>query len=381
MKTSSPQRITFLYLNGVHHIYHTALTAMELSLLQEEYPVELLSCSPAHTAILEQIGGLYPDNRCKIIQLKLPFRFKYLNFKGKSYPSPTLNRSRLKRHVQNSAAIIATSHPLAASLRKLGITRARYFYQYHGCGDRKYGFDPKLSQFDTILVPGSYYQERLAREKIADTSKTAVIGYPKLDYPVDTQGLRQSLFKSDKPVVLYAPHWHPEHTSFKAWGRDIANFFQQTNNYNLIFAPHILIKHWKHHYKYDINFDQYKSNCIHFDFGSQNSVNTAYLQIADLYMGDVSGMVYEWLAIRPRPCVFLNPHKVEWRDNPEYRFWEFGAVVDEISDLGTQLKLSLTDDSYETIQRSRLQDQINITSTPSSQRAAAVIYQIVNSRP
>ena len=45
-----------------------------------------------------------------------------------------------------------------------------------------------------------------------------------------------------------------------------------------------------------------------------------------------SSQVYEFLA-KPRPCVFLNAHGVEWRDDPNFVHWHLGDVVDDPADL------------------------------------------------
>ena len=50
---------------------------------------------------------------------------------------------------------------------------------------------------------------------------------------------------------------------------------------------------------------------------------------ADIYLGDVSSQVYEFL-LEPRPCVFLNGHNVDWKDNPFYFHWTLGQVVEDV---------------------------------------------------
>jgi hypothetical protein len=57
-----------------------------------------------------------------------------------------------------------------------------------------------------------------------------------------------------------------------------------------------------------------------------------YTDAADIYVGDVSGQVYEFLAV-PRPCVFLNACGVQWRDDPNFAHWHLGDVVDDPKDL------------------------------------------------
>jgi hypothetical protein len=41
----------------------------------------------------------------------------------------------------------------------------------------------------------------------------------------------------------------------------------------------------------------------------------------------VSSQVYEYLLLKPRPCLFVNAHGVTWRDDPDYAFWHLGEVV------------------------------------------------------
>ena len=47
---------------------------------------------------------------------------------------------------------------------------------------------------------------------------------------------------------------------------------------------------------------------------------------ADLYIGDVSSQVYEFVT-RSRPCLFVNAHAAVWDGNPDYAMWKLGEVV------------------------------------------------------
>jgi CDP-glycerol glycerophosphotransferase (TagB/SpsB family) len=68
------------------------------------------------------------------------------------------------------------------------------------------------------------------------------------------------------------------------------------------------------------------------DLGSLRSIDMSYTSTADIYIGDVSSQVYEFLA-KPRPCIFLNPHGVSWRNDPHYACWNLGEVVDDPAQL------------------------------------------------
>ena len=65
------------------------------------------------------------------------------------------------------------------------------------------------------------------------------------------------------------------------------------------------------------------------DKGSAASTDMTYMMAADIYLGDVSSQVYEFL-IEPRPCVFLSPREVDWKDDRSYENWQLGQVVDDV---------------------------------------------------
>lgn len=375
---SSQGKIIFLFLNGVHQLFHSALTAMELSRLQNEYKIVLLSCTDNHKKILKNIQQVYPENKCEIVNTKLPFRFRHLNYKKKMYPSPHDTIPKSKALLKGADFVIATSHSIPELFRKFRITKPKIIFQYHGCGDRKYGFDPAFRKFDFMLLPGEYHLRRLLEENIIEREKTEIVGWPRLDYRVNIQDLKKQLFPNSNPIVLYSPHWKEELSSFKKWGEDIVKYFFNHMNLNLIFAPHIQIKHWKNKYNYNIDFSAYNCDNVHIDFDSLKSVDSSYLQIADLYLGDVSSMVYEWVAIKPRPCVFLNAHSVQWRNNVDYRFWDFGPVVENFPELAEKLNASFKDKTFMYVQKERITEYMDITDVPSSYRAALAINNFIN---
>jgi hypothetical protein len=54
------------------------------------------------------------------------------------------------------------------------------------------------------------------------------------------------------------------------------------------------------------------------------------------HLGDVSSQIAEFM-IRPRPCVFINSHGANWKNNPDYLFWELGPVIDTVDALDDSL--------------------------------------------
>jgi hypothetical protein len=100
----------------------------------------------------------------------------------------------------------------------------------------------------------------------------------------------------------------------------------------------------------------------------------SYLEAADLYLGDVSSQVSEFVC-RPRPCLFLNAHRVAWQGNPDYRFWSLGPVVDQVADLPEKLAEAFARHAeFVDAQRAYFADTFGLTDgQPSAARGADAI--------
>ena len=98
-----------------------------------------------------------------------------------------------------------------------------------------------------------------------------------------------------------------------------------------------------------------------------------YTRAADIYLGDVSSLVYEFL-IEPRPCIFFNRSKADWRGNENYAFWSTGEVLESVSDLPAALARTQSDPTYYRAEQQRaFGEAFDLTDTPSSVRAADAI--------
>ncbi len=372
------KRITFLYINGDHHIYHTALTAMELSILQNHYEVTLLFSTDSHKNILSGVMNQYPNHRCTLMRLSPTSKYKYFNYKKKAYPHPPSMFKKALPIIRESVSVVATSHPTISFAKKHGVQSRIYIYQFHGCGDRKYSFDPALSEYDFLLVPGELYKQRLQDENVTDSKKIKIIGYPKFDLQLDSD---VELFNNSCPTVFYNPHWDKKLSSFPLWGRKVIEYFSSQDTYNLIFAPHILLSHWYHINQYDLNFSEFnKSPNILIDLYSQRSINMTYIKQADIYMGDVSSQVYEWIGWKPRPCIFLNSNGIVWENDPDYRFWHNGLVINSLEEIGTALEKLNNDNPFQDYQIKHIKKYLDIIDKKSSVRAAENIYSIIKNK-
>ena len=371
-------KIVFPFLYGTHQLYHSAMTAMELTLQDKNLDVLCVSCNKEHTEILNEIKEKYPETRTEIVELKQPFRYKYLNYKKKKYPSVNAMVKKGKRFFKEADIVVTTSHGTIKMFKKYGIVSPKFIYQYHGSGGREYSFDLELSKYDMIFVTGEFTKNGLIKKKISHENKVKIVGYPKFDFPIDKDKIKKKLFKKDLPIVLYSPHWEPELSSYKKYAKDVLEYFSKQEKYNLIFAPHLLVSHWKNRFGYNIDFQDYSSDNIVVDFGSKFSTNGTYLSISDMYIGDVSSMVYEFIARKPKPCIFFNAHGIEWQNNPDYKFWNFGTVFNTFSEFKENFKSAINDKKTLEFQKENIKKYIEITDEKSSVRAAKEILKFAN---
>ncbi len=372
-------KIIFPFLYGVHQLYHSAMTAMELASKRKDLEVLCISCNKEHTEILHKIRENYPDCPAKIIELKQPFRYKYLNYKKKKYPSVNAMVKKGKMYFKDADIIVTTSHGTIKMFGKFGITSPKFIYQYHGSGGRKYSFDPELAKYDLIFVTGNFTKKGLLENKISTEDKIKIVGYPKFDYPINKEKIKKKLFEKDLPIVLYSPHWEPDLSSYNKFAEKILDYFSRQNKYNLIFAPHLLISHWKNRFGYNVEFQKYSSEKIVVDFGSNYSTNGTYLAISDIYLGDVSSMVYEFIARKSRPCIFLNAHNIKWQNRDDYTFWKFGSVFDNFSEFKENFDSAVNDRKHLKFQVENIANYIEITEEKSSVRATKEILKFISS--
>ena len=206
-----------------------------------------------------------------------------------------------------------------------------------------------------------------------------IVGYPKFDSP--TLGLRKKFFDNDKPVVLYNPHFDPKLSSWFEYGERILDYFANQDRYNLIFAPHVML--FQRTFLGSVEHRTMKLRRtlpqrfkglphIHIDTGSINSVDMSYTRAADIYIGDVSSQIYEFIE-RPRSAIFINSHEAEWQDNDYYKFWNFGEVIDSLDTLDQALLRSETlDPKYAKIQNETFLDSFDFDPERSSSHRAAL---------
>ena len=337
-------KIGFLFNHySVHQIPHAAPYAFELSRRYPQFRVVIACSSLEQMRAAQRIAELYPGHRCQFIRLKPAWHYRLVDpvvskqaFKGK------------KMVLQNNLDFFRSLDALVAPERhcmklrtEFGLNELIMIHARHGAGDRDGGFDDRSGAFDFTLLPGEKYVDRLSELGYLRAGAYAVVGWPKFEV---VRGLNQTprrFFDNDNPTVVYNPHFDQRVASWASMGHQVLAFFAENRNYNLIFAPHVVLfrRSRRHGATLPQKFEHIPNILI--DKGSAASADMTYMLSADIYLGDVSSQVYEFL-VEPRPCVFLNAHRIPWRDQPSYLHWTLGQVVDDVAGgLGTALQTAI----------------------------------------
>ena len=286
------------------------------------------------------------------------------------------------------ALVVAEKASLMLKSR-YGLGGLRLIHTRHGAGDRAIGFDKASAAFDHVLVSGPKVRERLIAEAGVPADRLTTVGYPKFDLLPETPP-RLPFQANGKPTILYNPHVSPHLSSWFRHGRAVLDHFLRDDRYNLIFAPHVML----FQRRFVLTIDRLRVDRpgliddrvlaapnIHVDLGSRACTDMTYTSAADIYLGDVSSQVYEFLR-RPRPCIFLDSHAVNWIDNPNYAHWQAGDVITDPSLLEAALgRAGEQPMRYRAAQERLFARSFDLTDEPSADRAARAVLVAASKAP
>lgn len=328
-------RLAFLFLGGAHQVLHTAPVAAELS-TDVRLEITCFYASEAERAMLYRVLNLWPAQRCKVVPLTVPRAAGWMAGRQRfasalKIPLLLANRRRL-----GDFDAVVTAERTSTLLKRLS-PAVRLIHIPHGAGDRARGFEPRLRWFDLVLVSGRKDAARMIDAGLVDASRCLVSGSIKLGAIARMQAQRPRLFANDRPVVFYNPHFCPTLSSWPRQGKAVLDWFAGQDEFNLIFAPHIRLFQSASRKTRDGLQAAAIPDKILVDPGSERSCDMTYTFAADIYLGDVSSQVYEFIST-PRPCVFLDAHATTWEHDPNYACWHFGEVVRTLPDLAQALR-------------------------------------------
>jgi hypothetical protein len=379
-------RIGFLFNHDqVHQVAHSLPIALALARGGAEAEIVVATTSPKLTAEVVRLGGGLIGRRIRLVELRLVSRVNRLAAGALEAVAPAtrllIYRDNLDFFRSLDVLVVAEKTSLALKTR-YGLGALRIVHTRHGAGDRAIGFDAQSRGFDHVLVAGPKIRDRLVAEACVDPAKISVVGYPKFDLAAD-HGAIHPLQDDGRPVVLYNPHVSPHLSSWYAAGRRVLDWFLEHDDLHLIFAPHVMLFERRWVLSVDrlrlersgrIDERYLRAPNIHIDLGSRASTTMTYTQRADIYLGDVSSQVYEFL-LKPRPCVFLNTHRAAWRDDPNYAHWTCGPVIEDVAELGEALARAQAEHArvHRPVQEALFAYTFDLTEEPSSVRAARAL--------
>ncbi|MBO9518168.1 MAG: hypothetical protein J7493_08890 [Porphyrobacter sp.] len=289
---------------------------------------------------------------------------------------------------RNLDALVAPEKTSTLLKTRFGLDRLALIHTRHGAGDRAVGFDAASGRFDLVLLSGEKIKHRLEQAGLLKPDGYAIVGYPKFDLCRDAAPAPR-LFDNDRPTVLYNPHPSPALSSWYRQGIEVLDWFAGQDRFNLIFAPHVMLfaKRWT------IGLSPLSISRvppvperflglphIHIDLGSPASLDMTYTNAADIYLGDASSQVYEFIR-RPRPCVFLNPGALKWQGSADFAHWQAGPVVGSINTMASALHQALAyPNEYADMQQRLFAYSFDLTERPSADRAAEAIVAWLGNR-
>lgn len=363
-------RILFLFIGEPHHVFHALPIAAEMAAAGQAVDVAVASAD--HLRMVEQVALAYPGFAPHVTLLGQKGLPRWLRDKG-LFRNPRLPMLLdALPFLRQFDAIVAPERTTTA-IRHFLRRKTRLIFTPHGAGDRAITFDVRDRHFDFALVAGEKSEQRMLDAGTIRPGHYAVNGYVKLDLMPRLQATRAPLFANGRPTVLYSPHFKRELSSWDRFGRDIIAWFASQDRYNLIVAPHVRLFAEASDAERAAVTRLAEPGKILIDLASDRLFDMSYTSGADIYLGDVSSQVYEFLAT-PRPCLFLNAHKVDWVGDPDYLFWTLGDVMDDLAELPHALEQApVRHPLYADAQRERLAESIGGDPAGAARRGAEAI--------
>jgi hypothetical protein len=346
-------QIAFLAISQAHQYLHWLPAALRLA-HEPGVEVTILGSSQAG---LDFIRSYDSDARLRLKRLWAPsMRPDGLFSPPKRRLTLLLNRRAIRRY-----PTIVTTETTSALLYHLPGFRSRIVHLKHGAGDREGGYNPKHRLFDLTLVNGPKDKERLIARGLATEANCLVVGYAKFELPPAPV----QLFEAERPIAFYNPHFDEALSSWFRHGAALIAAMEHISGWNFVVAPHVKLR----------GAPEIRSSAdnIIIDRGSVRAIDMTYTEGADVYLGDVSSQVYEFLR-RPRPCIFLNFDRIDWRHNENYAHWHLGQVIERVEDLGPSLaRAQALQPQFELAQRRMTQRSLDPSDERASERQARAI--------
>ncbi len=377
-------KIGFLFNHdALHQISHTAPVIAALAADSRAAVTVLASSAAQERQVRALIGAA--AGRVTFVRLTVGWAARMLDA-ALRWVAPFRRVAVLRENLAAFAALDVLVVPETTSLLlrdRFGLTDLKFMWIPHGAGDRSVGFRDVVRGFDLVLLSGTKVRDRMLAMGLVTPHTHAVIGYPKFD-TVDPSAPGARLFPGDRPTIVYNPHFDPKLSSWYAWGEAVVDAIIARGDVDAVVAPHVMlfkrrihasVEHRRLRWRGDLPARWDAMPGLILDPGSTRSVDMSYTRSADIYIGDASSQIYEWIA-RPRPAIFLNPGRIAWRDDPDFAHWHLGEVVERLADLPAAIDRALADPHrFDAVQAAAFAVTFDVRDQSAADRAAQEILQ------
>lgn len=312
------RRVAFLFLGETLLIPHLFPIVEALAAADATLPIDCWIASGRHEELLTPWIAALPSVRLR----RAP------GFRARVLPAKLPMLARLAPRLARMPVAVCAEQTSLWLPRLLPWLPTRFVKTSHGVGSMSARDDPRRRAAFHTLVPSEQERATYLARGIAPDRITAT-GYVKAGFRHRTPA--RALFADDRPILLYTPHWQPHRSSWPAWGKDVVATLARQDHWNVIMAPHQRLIERAPEVR-DVLAAVADLPHVHCDLDSFATVDGSYTAAADLYLGDTSSQVIEFL-MRPRPAVFLDPVGRDWRAEPSYAMWAAGEVVTTLDDL------------------------------------------------
>ena len=382
-------RVGFLFNHDqIHQVAHSLPIAIALAEGGFDGEIVVATTNDRLAEEVRRVAGDLLGAKIQHVSLSLsPSIERAARWLGKLFPASKLliYRDNLDFFRSLDMLIVAEKTSLLLKTR-YGLNNLFMVHTRHGAGDRAIGFDKASAGFDHILCSGEKIRKRLIAEAGIDPGKISIVGYPKFDALAKVT--RHYRVDPERSLTLYNPHPSPHLSSWYRHGRAVLDHFRQDESREVLFAPHVML--FERSFVVTIDklrldragtIDQrfLRGDNIHIDLGSRASTDMSYTMAADIYLGDVSSQIYEFL-LQPRPCIFLNSHGLRWEDDPNFTHWRAGEVITSPDELAGALARAgdLHESRYRAVQEQLFSESFDLDDRPSSRRAAETIARLAH---
>ena len=370
MTTAAP-RVAFLFLGETLLMPHLYPIVEALAVLDPALPIDLWAGTATHEALLAKWSAALPS----VTVRRAPF---FVTTSGRAAGDKPKLPPKIPTLVALAPRLSGTRVAVCAELTSLWLpvmfplTRTRFVKTAHGAGSVQRRRGPRRWATWRTLVPSERERDQyLAIGYRPD--QVVASGYIKSAFRQRTG--REGLFRDDRPILVYAPHWQPHRSSWWKWGREIVALLAAQDRYNVILAPHQRLPEGDGEARAFLLAAAANHSNLHVDLDSFSTVDGSYLAAADLYLGDTSSQVVEFMAT-PRPCVFLDAQKTEWRTRADRDFWHCGEVVTALDKLpDALLRAPQRHPDYAAIQKAFVAEALGVVGVPAPIRAAGAILE------